>query len=274
MAEKYKKMGRKVYIDGGLLIMTPLFTSSKIVAGCVTQPEGTEHYTPKSIVEGTPCLIIDDDHPQSLFDEFYVRDFVSSGAVGTPYYVQNYDGIYEQALGQLTEIKRLIESGFEKNTSSRLLNKLCFVNILTILDSYISSCVVAAVAHDESTFMNYYIKNVESKRKAELSLLLIRKEYGNWEKEIIKEDILGKSFLNHKRIADSFKVLKWKVPNLNNPIIKDAIADRHILVHRNGKRMDGSSIDVTKERVSQLINVVESLLKEIHSTILSSERVE
>lgn len=162
-------MGRRIFIDGGLLILTPFFTSSKIVAGCCSQPEGTELITPMTLVQGIPCLIIDDEHPQSLFDEFYVRDFVSSGTVGTPYFVQDYDGIYDQTLGQISEIKKLVDYGSEDIASDRLLNKLCFINILTILDAYISSCVVAAVAHEESVFEKYYIKMVEPKRKADLS---------------------------------------------------------------------------------------------------------
>lgn len=69
-------------------------------------------------------------------------------------------------------------------------------------------------------------------------------------------------------------MFNWKAPYLSNPVIKDAIKHRHILVHRNGKRLDGSTIEVNKDRVSQLINEVQSLAKEIHSNIISCEKGE
>lgn len=262
-------MARNIYVDGGMLILTPFFTSTKIVAGCGSQPDGTEMLIPKSQVNGFPCLIVDDEHPQSLFDAFYVRDFVSSGTIGTPYYIQSYKDIYEQFQQQISEIETLIENGIGGASTVSLLNKLCYVNLLSILDSFICSCVVSCVTHDEAAFMHYYSKKVDVKRQAKLSMLLINREYGKWEKDIIKEDILGKSFLNQERVSDTFQLFNWKRPNINSPVMNEAIKNRHILVHRNGRRMDGSVIVVTSEMVSDLIIAIKALALEIYTTISS-----
>lgn len=262
-------MARNIYVDGGMLILTPLFTSSKIVAGCGSQPDGTERMTPKTQIEGVPCLIVDDEHPQSLFDAFYVRDFVSSGTVGTPYYIQTYNNIYEQFQQQVSEIEILLNANIVGTSLVCLLNKMCYVNLLSILDSYICSCVVSCVTHDEAAFIKYYSKRLDTKRQAKLSMHLINREYGKWEKEIIKEDILGKSFLNNDRVLDTFKLFNWKCPNINSPAMKEAIENRHILVHRNGRRMDGSVIVITNEMVSHLIIAIRAIALEINTTIAS-----
>ena len=267
--ESRKMMARKIYVDGGMLILTPLFTSSKIVAGCGSQPDGTELMTPKTQVDGFSCLIVDDEHPQSLFDAFYVRDFVSSGTVDTPYYSQTYKNIYEQFQQQISEIETLLNANIGNASLTPLLNKLCYVNLLSILDSYICSCVVSCVTHDEAAFLKYYSKMIDAKRQAKLSMLLINREYGKWEKEIIKEDILGKSFLNQDRVLDTFKLFNWKCPNINSSAMKEAIKNRHILVHRNGRRIDGSVIVVMPEMVSHLIIAIRAIALEINTTITS-----
>lgn len=260
-------MGRRIYIEGGLLITTPLFASARIVAGCGSQPDGTEVVKPSTIVEGFPCLVVDDNHPLSFFDEFYVRDFVSSGTIGTPYFTETYENCFKRFNKQISEVQLMVNDKSGLLEARRpLLNKLLYSYSLTILDAYICSCVITAVTHDESTFLNYYRKMVDTNRKAKLSDYLIRNDRGRWEQYIIKEDILKKSFLNGTRIKDSFSVIGWGNIPLGQ-IITQAVENRHILVHRNGRRLDGSVITIDDDQVRELIRAVQEYIDKVKAVI-------
>ena len=68
----------KVYVNGGILIKTRYFACKGLT--CLTEiiPNGTRVINPTTKCDGSPCLIIDDKHPQSLFNDYYAKTFVSS----------------------------------------------------------------------------------------------------------------------------------------------------------------------------------------------------
>lgn len=68
-------MAKKFYVDGGILVDTPYFKCRDAECGYKEQPEGTEVMPTNHEIDGNPCLLIDDDYPQSMFNEYYAKTF-------------------------------------------------------------------------------------------------------------------------------------------------------------------------------------------------------
>ena len=62
-------MGKKIYVNGGILIDTPFFTCCDGGALFDIQPEGAGVLETNCIIENHPCLKIDDNNPQGTEKE-------------------------------------------------------------------------------------------------------------------------------------------------------------------------------------------------------------
>ena len=71
-------MVKTIFVNGNLLVKTQYFMPIDIGVGYETPPEGAIILDPKDEVDGYKCLLIDDDHPQSLFYEYYVKGDVNT----------------------------------------------------------------------------------------------------------------------------------------------------------------------------------------------------
>lgn len=72
-------MGKRIYVNGGILITTPFFAYKNAGALYDTPPENSETIAPNAITEtGEPYLEISDEHPQSIFNEYYAKTFFTT----------------------------------------------------------------------------------------------------------------------------------------------------------------------------------------------------
>ena len=67
-------MGKRIYVNGGILITTPFFAYKNAGASYDLPPENSEIIEPNTITEtGEPYLEISNEHPQSIFNEYYAK---------------------------------------------------------------------------------------------------------------------------------------------------------------------------------------------------------
>ena len=128
-------MGKIVYVNGNIIVKTQYFLPKDVGCGYSTPPEGTSMVIePEYEVEGVKCLLIDDDHPQSLFNEYYAKDDVTADSIATSYLAASYiDSIneYKKRIGETCDVvKRVAEWEAPERT---LVYKMAYVNILTRL---------------------------------------------------------------------------------------------------------------------------------------------
>ena len=224
----------KVYVNGGILIKTRYFSCKGLT--CLTDyiPEGARIINPTTIVEGSPCLIIDDKHPQSLFNEYYAKTFVSSLYEGAEFLRLSNEECFNEFHTSLHEIEEIV-NGLEINFKHyKTIMKLLYINVVSCLDSLVRSLILCNISQDEELFLRYYDKRISKYDKADISKHLINDDRGRWEKEVL-EKIDGVSYCNVDVIKKSFEAM-----GLDKPIDKDGIIgkhfeNRHILVHQNGK---------------------------------------
>ncbi|MCH5309642.1 MAG: hypothetical protein J1E58_07240 [Prevotella sp.] len=262
-------MGKKIYVDGGILINTRYFTCTNGGALYEEKPEGVELLEPKDFFEGSKCLIIDDEHPQSIFNEYYARTFFSSLYEGAGLLTMTYSDCLVEYKDNVDCLKLLLTHTCDKNSSiDNALFKMAYVNAVTLLDSFICSIVLSHIVHNELYFIEYYKKFIPNNIQVKLQYHLINEDKGKWEQEVIKE-ILKTSFSNFDRIKEVFKTIGLKLPH-NNDLdnrIKEHFFNRHLLVHRNGKMRDGKKLKLNKDIIFTVIRDLNSFVNQIMTIV-------
>ena len=278
-------MGKRIYVNGGILVNTRYFAFSA-GAGCLfpEQPEGSILLEPKDEVEGSKCLIIDDDHPQSIFNTYYAKTFLTSLYSGAEYYRNNYRDCFDETEGELREVVKILSSIKAVEQESRdSLMKFLYINVVTILDSFICSIILSTIVREEKLFLDYYQKMISNKDKINLEKYLLDENRGQWdkmpgkktkitvdvngpEKDII-DIILRTSFENMEKIKDAFGAIGLKKPQDNDGVMSKHFKIRGVLVHRNGKMKDGERMIVTEEMVRELLEDTESFIDRIKESI-------
>ena len=269
---RIKVMGKKIYVNGGILVNTRYFA---FPAGgevfCSEQPEGSILIDPTDEYEGSKCLIIDDEHPQSIFNTYYAKTFLTSLYSGAEYYKNNYLDCFNETEGELLEVEKILSaiSSVEQEVRDSLM-KFLYINVVTILDSFICSIILSTIVRNERLFIDYYQKMISNNDKIKLEKYLLDDNRGQWEKDII-DIILRSSFENMGKIKDAFGAIGLKKPQDNDGVMAKHFHNRGVLVHRNGKMKDGGRMIVTEEMVRKILADTENFINTIKCSIPQNE---
>ena len=261
-------MGKRIYVNGGILVNTRYYNyRTGYGALFLEQPEGTVFLDPTDEVEGSKCLIIDDDHPQSIFNSYYAKTFFTSLYEGAKYYSNNYSDCFNDTSEELSEVERILTSinSIDQDTCNSLM-KFLYINIVTIIDSFICSIIIATIVCDENRFLDYYKKMFSNSDKLKIEEYLLKENRGMWEKKVI-EKILHTPFENMDKIKDSFSAIGLVKPNDPQGAMASHFDKRNVLVHRNGKMMDGKKMIIEEEDVRKLLEDTKSFIERIRKNI-------
>lgn len=252
---------KKIYVNGGILVNTRFFACKNVTCLCSDIPEDAEYIDPPIIefndnsqTEKLKCLLMDDEHPQSLFTEYYCKTIFTSYYEGIDYLNMTPENCFNEFNEGIDEARMMIDYYPEKNNSlCGVFYKMVYLHVISCLDSYICSIILSKISHDEALFLDYYEKLLSASKKAEVTKLLINFNRGKWERGVIDE-ILHLSFCNIERIKKSFKLMEKKYPNVDDAIIKNHFKNRHLLMHRNGKMLEGGKLIVDRAMAESVIN--------------------
>ena len=245
-------MSKKVYVNGGIIVNTRYFTCNNATCLCKEIPIDAEYIDPPMTKDGK-CLVIDDQHPQSLFNDYYCKTFFSSLYKGCDYLSMSNDDCFKEFCIGIEEARKLIAIDYMVTEEvGEVYCKMIYLHVISCFDAYISSLILSIIAHNESLFIKFYKKLVSSQKKAEISDFLITGEHAKWEQEIIKY-ILHMSFCNMKTIKECFSTLGLKLPRTDHQAIKDHFSNRHLLMHRNGKKLLNERLTIDKNMVLKAI---------------------
>jgi len=101
-------MTKKVYVDGSILIKTSDFKYEG--AGCLFDiPQGAETIGTNEIIDGEPFLVIDDERPQSMFNEYYAKGVFTTLYSWSYYLNSNCQKAYDNYIDRKDEIECLLE---------------------------------------------------------------------------------------------------------------------------------------------------------------------
>ena len=158
-------MGKKVYVDGSILIKTTDFKYEG--AGALSDiPEGAETIEPNELIDGSPYLVIDDKRPQSMFNEYYTKGDFTTLFCWSYYLNSNYQIAYDNFIKRKNEIECLLESVNKlAPLQQELTYKLLLLNVVTLFDAFVCETIVSKITSSKECFDNYYAKFYNSLTK-------------------------------------------------------------------------------------------------------------
>lgn len=261
-------MGRIVYVNGSIEIKTQYFVPKDLGVLYLEAPKETnEIIEPKDEVEGERCLIIDDDHPQSMFNEYYARGDVSTEFMTTSYLSASYlDSIneYKKRIEETCEVVKMVAEW--RSAEQQLVYKMVYVNILTSLDAFICYVLLKRGIQDEDIFKSLMYEVAPKGKKELWDEQITEGHIGEWEQDAIKF-VQETSFLNVDKIDKLFNCVRFDRLNYDRREMKKFFRMRHLIVHRNGKQRDDTEVIVSYRLLSELINATHTLVGAIFDSI-------
>lgn len=267
-------MGKVIYVNGSIIIKTRYFLPKEIGCGYRTPPCGAEIIEPNDIIDGIKCLVIDDDNPQSLFNEYYAKDGVSSGFIATSYLsASDIDNVKEYCK-RISETCDIIQKVTDWDKGNKaLIYKMSFVNILTALDAFICYTLLRRSTRDELLFTNLMNELCPQSKRNVWEQLKAKGYEGRWEQEAIRY-VLETSFVNTSKIDRTIKKVHLESISYDKQKVEKYFRIRHLIVHRNGKQKDDNEISITYEMLSDLIISCHEIVGAIYDSICLTNKKE
>lgn len=256
-------MADKVFVEGGILVNTPFLKYKEAGALFAEAPEGAIVIPTNEEDKNGKYLLIDEKHPQSIFDEYYAQRWFTSTTVVTPIFHMTIDDAYNQYNKSISEYKLLLDERLSDIGNAQTLLKLIQTGVLASLDTFVLDCILCKVLNNEDSFKSFAAKilndkTVDEERTRENRIL--------WEHDTIN-NILKKSYSNIKTIKDVFELLYKVTLNDKDGRVKEHIHIRHLIAHRNGRKKDGSIVNISKSEINTIICNISDFVDQIYKKI-------
>ena len=253
-------MKKKIYVEGDILIATPFFKFSNAGAYYLSPPEGAEIIKEEELKNST--LIIDEENPQSIFNEYFARGGFTSYYEGAEFLYNIFQDVYNDYCERIADIKEVINHKVESSKHQEILNRMYYMSIVTSVDTFVSDIIVTKVIESEDTFHKYSNSQFLPKTKKEYLSKLRKKNIGKWEQEII-ECIMEGSYTRVKRIRKILKDLFHVNFKDRSNKMSSHFSNRNRIAHKNGRIKDGSYLAISKNDLSTLISDSNEFVEEI-----------
>jgi len=253
----------KFWVDGGILVTTPYFRYENAGAGygkCAIPDAETLATNRKSKEEGK-FLLIDDSNPQSIFGEYYARTFFTTGYCWASMFSKSFEDCREEFQHKLKDVDTLVLLSDTVDTMAvkNLLLRHSILSIMSALDTFIADIVLTRITHDKDLFYKYALSFFP---KSDTALEISPKT----EQKVI-DGVLRRSFMSKQTIKETFQVLFNKELDIDSDL-KDLISSRHLLVHRRGRKKDGSYVVFTRTDVSNAVTIVKGFVDRVMEVII------
>ena len=260
-------MGKIIYVDGNILVKTRYFKSKNEGAFYDTPPEDAEVWKPnKKDKEGNMYFEINDNNPQSMFNEYYAKEEFATYDNWVSYLYATLDEVHDQYVERIKDINNLIRIDCVNDKQKGILNKLYFISVITYLDAFICDTILTIITSDESTFERYFNSIPCNQIKVKMEDLKKQNSAGILEQKVVHY-VLRQSYSNIKTIKDFFKdFFKIKIEDKSGRI-SEYFEIRHKLVHRNGRDKDGNYIEIPDKDLETLIKDINDFVDQIMSKI-------
>ena len=200
----------------------------------------------RECLEWAPTLSADD------YDEYLLDDIA-----GLTDYYSNF-------ISSIHDIEILLRAKVD-NTVSHCLMRLLYVNVVTVLETYLSDAFINTVMND-SKLMRRFIETNPDFQVEKVSISDIYKMGEEIERKA-RTYLIELIWHRLDRVKPMYeKTLDIKFPDDLSTIFR-AILIRHDIVHRNGKTKDGKEIIITQEKVTELINAIKQLVQHIDTQL-------
>lgn len=263
-------MAKKVYVNGSILIKTSDFKYEG--AGALYGiPDGAETIETNDVIDGLPFLVIDDERPQSMFNEYYAKGVFTTLYSWSYYLNSNCQKAYDNFIERKSEIACLLEGSNKLSFQQQELTyKLLLLNVVTLFDAFVCETVVSKITSSKEYFDAFYEKfydDLTDNKKRHFDKL----GRGELEREVLMSQLM-KSFANVERVNHIYKIvwnLDFDICVDNN--LQDWFDWRHRIVHRNGREKDGTYHQFSHDDVKKALEDIDAVVNHI-MTIISKRQ--
>jgi hypothetical protein len=260
-------MAKTIYVRGNILVKTEDYKYNIDDGALYTIPEGAEIINPTKVVEGSPCLVIENDFRYSIFNIY--RATGSLASIGTTSYYYNSDAneVYQNYKKQRIELDNMLDSIEHVQIENKeFLYKLMMGNAITILESFVRDIILAKITSSEENFISYYslfYNNLSNQDRDEFN----RMDQGSLERRVIKRTY-DDTYSNAKKVNRMMKLLF----NTHDCVcsgtnIGNYIQERHDIFHKNARMKNGSYKIYEYTDVKKAINEDEKVINKIMSLV-------
>ncbi len=169
--------------------------------------------------------------------------------------------IYNKDLDNLKELSQLQKEGDKLKV---ILNRQIFINIIGILETFLSDTFLKLV-FAEKNYFQVFVETYPEFKNRKFELRDIFKQQKQLE-SIVKKTILDTVFHNLPSVNNMYKdTFGIKFPNIKK--MYKHVMIRHDLVHRNGKTKEGIEVRIEDSQIDELISdtkqFIETICKEL-----------
>jgi hypothetical protein len=182
---------------------------------------------------------------------------------------------YEFAPGEFTihdtfhmhlhNIELLLALKTPDKESRTYLRRLCFANVITAFETYLSGTFAAALKTDRELLERFVETNPDFKQE-KISLGELFKQLRDIEKRVAVY-LSGIVWHNLAKVMPMYKTTLAVDFHGDLDSVHRAIRDRHDIVHRNGKSPDGKEGSWDEKAIRELIKVVTELVNDIEGQV-------
>ncbi len=172
---------------------------------------------------------------------------------------------FRHARQSLSDVVALISVGQENPVQVRM----CYSGLITVMEAYLSDIFIRAVKQEgvKRKFVENYAPYSDSKK---FPLGEIFTQLDLLERKI-EDDLKALTFHNIENITKLYgKILLINFPKDLKDELSSAVSVRHDIVHRNGKKSDGTELVITSADVMRLEKTMMELLSYVDDQILDA----
>lgn len=247
-------MIKKYYVDGGIAVDTPFFYCKGCGAKYDECPDGAIVLETNAEELGSKYLLINDDNPQSFFAEYYARTFFSTRYGWSSYFYDDFQKIYDDYCASVNRILRLAMTGdraFDEEDLTSFYNML-FLSVITAVDSFVASVVVYGMVQEEDAFIKVACETDRNFKNLSPEEIIgcAKREW-----QVVK-NVLKTSFSSCERIKKILRcigVFDWNGQDRVLENMDRHFLSRHCLIHRGGRKIDGTQLIVSKDDLSIVV---------------------
>lgn len=269
---------KKIYVNGGIAIMTPFFRYQNVEALYGTPPEGSEQIECDSQIEGEPCILIEENKAPSIFNDYYAKTFFSTLYEWAPFFHKTYDDCYKEYQDRVVDAVELTTISNVSQKVEQILLRQVYLSIIASVDTFICDTILTKITSNKEDFYTYFQEQIQSKgteeakqqRQEALDRMWINNEMGNAEQKVF-DNVLKISYANIDTIKSIYKqIFGISVCDIDGKMRKHFFA-RHVLAHRNGRKKDGQLYEFSKNEIMDLIADVNAFVKQIMDKLNSGK---
>ncbi len=190
------------------------------------------------------------------YDDYLVEDI----ALITEY--------HSNFISAINDIEKLLETEIDESVSG-CFYRLLFVNVITVLETYLSDAFINTVMHDPA-LMRRFIETTPEFQNEKVALSDVFTAIEKIEQRA-KGHLVDVVWHNLERVKPMYRdTLGIEFPKDIGSVFR-AIVKRHDIVHRNGKTKAGEEIPISRQDVIELISAIQAFTHEVDMQLRKDE---